>query len=195
MNGMFAWLLKQIGFDVTYLNAQVYTSEGKRGRAFDHLTLHIEIPDGNASWLADVGFGDSFVEPLRVEFDGEQVQGLRIYRLEKVADGIDLGRRDFNGRWERQYFFDLQAHSFPFDYEAACRYHQTSPKSSFTRERIISLALPDERISLDGKNLTITRNGKRIKQPVKNDGENSRVFGSLFWDNGKYTKFQKSLQV
>ncbi|MGD8405390.1 MAG: arylamine N-acetyltransferase [Anaerolineales bacterium] len=171
LNGMFAWLLRQIGFDVNYLNGRVYNHAGKRGREFDHLTLRVNIPGEAFSWLADVGFGDSFFEPLMFDFIGEQVQGSRAYRLENVKDGIDLLRREHNGNWSPQYFFDLQARTFPGDYQASCNYHQTSPKSSFTRERVVSLATPDGRITLDSNNLTLTTNGKRIKRPLNGEQE------------------------
>jgi N-hydroxyarylamine O-acetyltransferase len=171
LNGMFAWLLKQVGFEVAYLNGRVYNHDGKRGREFDHLTLLVRIPTAEQYWLADVGYGDSFFEPLRFEYNGEQVQGSRAYRLEPVTDGYDLWKRDFNWVWNRQYFFDLQPRIFPADFEEACLYHQTSPKSSFTRERVISLSTPDGRITLDSKNLTITASGKRIKRKLKNEME------------------------
>lgn len=171
LNGMFAWLLQRIGFDVTYLNARVYNAAGKRGREFDHLTLRVSVPGEEAGWLVDVGFGDSFFEPLRLDDNGEQIQGSRAYRLDNVKDGIDLLRREHAGKWNRQYFFDLQARTFPDDYKASCRYHQTSPKSSFTRERVISLATPDGRITLDNNNLTVTTNGKRIKRQLNGEEE------------------------
>jgi len=171
LNGMFAWLLKQIGFEVTYLNARVYNAAGKRGREFDHLALCVSIPGDEIDWLTDVGFGDSFFEPLRLDNSGEQIQGARAYRLENVKDGIDLLRREQDGKWSRQYFFDLQTRTFPGDYEASCLYHQTSSKSSFTRERVVSLATPDGRITLDSKNLTLTTNGKRIKRQLNGEEE------------------------
>lgn len=171
LNGMFAWLLRQIGYEVTYLNGRVYNGEGKRGREFDHLTLLVRIPNEEPHWLADVGFGDSFFEPLRFEYNGRQTQGSCTYRLEAVEDGIDLWRQDYDGNWAPQYFFDLEPRSFPSDYEASCHYHQTSPKSSFTRERVISLATPDGRISLDANNLTLTTNGKRVKRQLNGEAE------------------------
>lgn len=172
LNGMFAWLLKKIGFEVTYLNGRVYNRyNGKRGREYDHLALLVRIPMEKQYWLSDVGFGDSFFEPLLFGYNGDQAQGARAFRLEPVANGFDLVRRDFDRGWSRQYFFDLQPRSFPNDYEAACFYHQTSPKSSFTRERVVSLATPDGRISLDSNNLTITINGKRIKRQLKSEAE------------------------
>lgn len=171
LNGIFAWLLEQIGFEVTYLNGRVYNHTGKRGREFDHLTLLIGNPNTETNWLADVGFGDSFFEPLRFGYNDDQVQGSRAYRLENVEDGIDLWRHDHAGGWKRQYFFDLQARNFPADFEASCKYHQTSPKSSFTQEKVVSLATPDGRITLDSKNLTLTTNGKRIKRQLNGDAE------------------------
>lgn len=171
LNGMFAWLLQEIGFEVTYLNGRVYNQEGKRGREFDHLTLSVNIPGEKPNWLVDVGFGDSFFEPLRFGDNGEQVQGSRAYRLENVQDGVNLLRRDYDRNWKRQYFFDLQARTFPDDYEEGCIYHQTSPKSSFTQEKVISLATPDGRITLDSSYLTITRNGKRIKRQLRGEAE------------------------
>ena len=89
LNGQFAWLLKEIGFEVTYLNGRVYNRSGERGRDFDHLTLLVQMPNHSDRWLADVGFGDSFLEPLTFKESEEQTQGLRAYRLESVEGGMD----------------------------------------------------------------------------------------------------------
>jgi len=166
LNGLFAWLLREIGFRVTYLNARVYNREGKRGIDFDHLTLLVEIPGQSTRWLADVGFGDSFLRPLRFKFDEEQADGPRAYRLGNVGDGIDMWQRNEEAIWERQYFFDLIPRAFSADYEAACIYHQTSPNSSFTQKRVISLATPSGRKTLSGLNYILTTNGKREERVV-----------------------------
>jgi N-hydroxyarylamine O-acetyltransferase len=166
LNGLFARFLKQIGFDVTYLNARVFNREGKPGIDFDHLALLVKIPQEPTRWLADVGFGDSFTEPLSFEMGNEQVQGLRSYRLEQTTKGYITWQKNYDGTWERQYFFDLQPHNFPDEYEAACLYHQTSPKSSFTRASIISRATPEGRISLEDGSLIITTNGQREERLV-----------------------------
>ena len=166
LNSLFAWLLKQIGFDVTYLNARVFNREGKPGIDFDHLALLVRIPQDPTLWLADVGFGDSFNEPLSLDVRDEQMQGLRSYRLEQTTEGYITWQKNYDGTWERQYFFDLQPHNFPDEYEAACLYHQTSPKSSFTRASIISRATPEGRISLEDGSLIITTNGQREERLV-----------------------------
>lgn len=171
LNGLFAWLLKQIGFEVTYLNARVYSREGNLGIDFDHLALLVQIPGRSGRWLADVGFGDSFVDPLSLETRGEQAQGLRAYRLERNSDGFIVWQRNYNGSWERQYFFDLQPHRFPEEYEDACLYHQTSSRSSFTRKSIISRATKDGRVSLEDGMLIVTRNGQRMEQQLSSESE------------------------
>ena len=166
LNGLFAWLLKQIGFDVTYLNARVFNREGELGIDFDHLALLVRIPQGTTPWLVDVGFGDSFNEPLSLDVQDEQVQGLRSYRLERTTEGYITWQKNYNGTWERQYFFDLQPHNFPTEFELVCIYHQTSSNSSFTHTSIISRATPHGRISLEDGRLIITTNGHREERLV-----------------------------
>ena len=166
LNGIFARLLSEIGFDVTYLNARVYNHAGELGIDFDHLALLVCIPKQSARWLADAGFGDSFNEPLSFEERGEQVQGLRAYRLEQTPGGYITWQKNYDGSWERHYFFDLQPRNFPADYEAACLYHQTSPESSFTRGSIISRATPDGRVSLEDGRLILTSKGLREERPI-----------------------------
>jgi N-hydroxyarylamine O-acetyltransferase len=169
LNGLFAWLLRKIGFEVTYLNARVYNRQGELGIDFDHLALFVQVPNQAGHWLADVGFGDSFDLPLNFEERGEQVQGLRSYRLEQTTDGYITWQKNYHGSWEREYFFDLQPRKFPGDYEPAYFYHQTSPKSSFTRGGIISRATPEGRISLEDEHLILTKNGQRSVQPINKD--------------------------
>lgn len=166
LNGLFAWLLKEIGFEVTYLNGRVYNRDGKRGRNFDHLTLQVGIPNRPDRWIADVGFGDSFLEPLVFNDAKDQTQGLRAYRLEPFEDGLDMLQRDYAGTWKRQYFFDLQPRKFPGDYEDTCLFHQTSPLSTFTRGSVISISTMDGRITLDDDHLIVTKNGQREERSV-----------------------------
>lgn len=172
LNGMFAWLLEQIGFDVTYLNARVYNEEKDSfGIDFDHLTLLVRVPGEPGRWLVDVGFGDSFTRPLEMDNAEWQEQGLRAYRLEPFQDGYQLLQRGFDGKIDRQYYFDLMAHQFPAEYEAACVYHQTSPQSTFTHRRIISRLTANGRVSLDDKRLIITTNGQREEHPFESEDE------------------------
>jgi N-hydroxyarylamine O-acetyltransferase len=180
LNGLFAQILKQIGFNVTYLNARVYNRAGELGIDFDHLALLVQIPGQAERWLMDVGFGDSFNEPLSFEERGEQPQGLRSYRLEQTPEGCIVWQKNYDGSWERLYFFDLQPRSFPTDYEPACLYHQTSPESSFTRGSIISRATLDGRVSLQDGRLIITKDGQRSERQIAGKDEYQLLLKQYF---------------
>jgi len=169
LNGLFAWLLKQIGFEVTYLNARVFNSTGELGINFDHLALLVQIPNQTNQWLVDVGVGDSFNEPLTLDNREEQVQGLRAYKLEQKDNGFIVWQKNYDRSWKRQYFFDLTPHRFPDEYQAACLYHQTSPETPFTRKNVISRATEDGRVSLEDHQLIVTRNGQQEFFPIENE--------------------------
>ncbi|HUG33672.1 MAG TPA: arylamine N-acetyltransferase, partial [Anaerolineales bacterium] len=171
LNGLFAWLLKQIGFNVTYLNARVFNRAGELGIEFDHLALLVKAPDQLESWLVDVGFGDSFTNPLAFEDRGEREQGLRAYRVEEVPGGYVTWQKNYDGLWDRLYYFDTQPRTFPRDYEAGCVYHQTSPDTSFTRSSIISRVTLEGRVSLEDGWLIVTSNGQRTERPLKDETE------------------------
>jgi N-hydroxyarylamine O-acetyltransferase len=138
LNGLFAWLLKQIGFGVSYLEARDIHDDGSLGPEFDHLALLVTIAGGSTRWLADVGWGETFTVPLDVDARGEQAQGQFAYKLEPVGDRLQLWQRDPDGSWERQYSFTLEPHRFPAEYQATCLYHQTSPDSPFTQRIVAS---------------------------------------------------------
>lgn len=180
LNGMFAWLLKQLGYYVTYLNARVFNRQGELGIDFDHLALLVRVPGESTRWLADVGFGDSFNEALNFEERGNQVQGLRAYRVEQTSADYIIWQKNYDGSWERQYFFDLQPHTFPDDYETGCLYHQTSPRSSFTRSSIISRATPDGRVSLEESRLILTQDGHRSERVLNDKNEYHRLLKQYF---------------
>ena len=172
VNGLFAWLLEEIGYDVTYLNARDYHPDNDTfGIEFDHLTLLVRVPNESTRWLVDVGWGDTFTRPLDLDTTDWQEEGPRAYRLEPFRDGYQLWQRDYQGEIERQYFFDLIPHEFPAEYEPACHYHQTSPESIFTRRRIISRLTEDGRVSLDSGRLILTKNGQRSERPFENEDE------------------------
>jgi N-hydroxyarylamine O-acetyltransferase len=151
-NGLFVWLLRSLGFDVAMLSARVSNAQGEFGPEFDHMTLMVTLEE---RWLCDVGFGDSFREPLHLDERDPQVQGTNAFRIDSDGTELTLMSNINNSEWRPQYRFTLQPHEFA-DYEAMCRYHQTSPDSHFTKGRLCSLATTDGRITLSGMKLITT---------------------------------------
>ncbi len=180
LNGLFAWLLRQLGFTVTLLSAQVAQADGDFSPDFDHLTLQVHDVNG-IDWLADVGFGDSFRRPLQFQSDTEQVDGDGfIYRLHVDArDDSWLVQRQGEGDWETQYRFTLRPHMLA-DFAERCLFQQTSPDSHFTQRRICSLALPDGRITLSDLRLITSVNGVRDKRELDSEDEYRDVLAQQF---------------
>jgi N-hydroxyarylamine O-acetyltransferase len=176
LNGLFSTLLRALGFEVDRLSAGVTRSKGGFGPEFDHLTLAVRLAE---PWLADVGFGDSFREPLLLDARGEQAQGDRTYRLDEDGDHLILWQRQGEGPWERQYRFSLQPHELA-EYEEMCHYHQTSPESHFTLKRICTLATPEGRVTLSGLRLITTRNGVRQERVLESEAEHAATLRQLF---------------
>lgn len=163
-NGLFAGLLRALGFEVAMLSAGVARRDGSFGPDFDHMTLMVTLAE---RWLVDVGFGDSFLEPLLLDSSDEQVQGTRAFRIDTDNSHFILQRRDQGGDWEPQYRFTLQPHTFA-DYEQMCHHHQTSPDSHFTKAPLCSLATPAGRITLTGLRLITTTAQQRSEHPLPN---------------------------
>ena len=167
LNGLFAALLRALGFDVQMLSAGVFNSEGELGPEFDHMTLLVTLDE---RWLVDVGFGDSFIEPLPLDERGESVQRSRAYRIDKVEDDFMLLQKDPDVNWKPQYRFTLQPHIYK-DYAGMCNFHQTSPDSHFTKRRICSRLTADGRITLSGHRLITTRGELREEREFATDAE------------------------
>jgi N-hydroxyarylamine O-acetyltransferase len=176
LNGAFAALLRALGFRVTLLSARVARANGGEGPDFDHLTLRVDL---NEPWLADVGFGESFLEPLRLEAGGEQLDPTGRYRLLQQGERLRMEKSLPDGKWKPQYSFSLQSRRLE-DFAGMCRYHQTSPESSFTQKRICSRATPDGRITLSEMKLIVTRNGEREERILNSEEEWNSILRERF---------------
>lgn len=161
-NGLFAALLRALGFDITMLSAAVANASGEFGPDFDHMALMVQLEQ---RWLVDVGFGDSFLEPLQLDERDRQRQGNRTYQIVPDSNHLILMRRDGAEEWQARYRFTLTPHTFA-DYAEMCRYHQTSPESHFTRGRICSRATEGGRITLSDLRFITTSDsgGQQVRQ-------------------------------
>jgi N-hydroxyarylamine O-acetyltransferase len=175
LNGAFAALLRALGFQVTMLSARVARSDGGDSPEFDHLTLRVDLDE---PWLVDVGFGDSFLEPLRLKANVEQRQIGRNYRVQEV-EGVFRLEVMAADKWKREYSFTLQPRQLS-EFAAMCHYHQTSPESHFAHKPICSLSTPEGRITLSDRTLIETRNGVRQGRVLSDEDEWRAKLRELF---------------
>jgi N-hydroxyarylamine O-acetyltransferase len=175
-NGLFAALLQTIGFKVTMLSAGVARQSGGYSPDFDHMTLRVDLEQ---PWLVEVGFGDSFIQPLRLQKEVEQFDGRKSYRFQE-NDGIwILEEREEEKPSMPQFRFSLQPRELA-DYVPMCKYHQTSPESSFTQKRVCSLLTESGRITLSDWKLITTRDNKREERALNSQSEYDQTLRELF---------------
>ncbi len=167
LNSAFAWLLNKLGYSVTLLSAEVAKKEGGFGIPFDHMILRVDL---DQPWLVNVGFGDSFRYPLPLA-DGVTVEqyGER-FRLRKDESWWILERGVGNNGLVPQYRFTLEPRRLS-EYQVGCRYHQTSPESSFTQGPICTKALPEGRVTLHRDRLVTTCGQVREEKPISDKAE------------------------
>jgi N-hydroxyarylamine O-acetyltransferase len=167
LNGLFAALLRGLGFNVEMLSAGVYGVDGGSSPDFDHMALLVHLND---DWLADVGFGDSFLAP--VPFNGSEGgtnDPAGRFRVARTAGGYCMEQLR-GGEWVPQYGFQLTPRQMG-DFIERCHFQQTSPDSHFMKGRVCSLARIDGRISLSEMRLITTANGERTERVLSREDE------------------------
>ncbi len=167
LNGLFYELLRNLDFRVQMLSARVANPDGSWGQDFDHMTLLVELEE---PWIADVGFGESFMEPLRLNDPSDQIQNGRGFKLEPGENGWLIYKAEQNGQWSNQFLFNLQPHDLN-DFSGMCHYQQTSPESSFTKRVVCSVATKNGRITLTDQMLIVTKKGKRKETKISGEPE------------------------
>jgi N-hydroxyarylamine O-acetyltransferase len=149
LNGAFASLLSELGFEVELLEARVFSPSGLGGR-FGHLCLRGRI--GERVWLADIGFGRGcFDEPILLIPEVEQTDTAGAFVLRPAPDGS----LDLLCDGAEQYRVTPVARLLA-DFEPGCRYHQSSPDSPFTRGTVCTIRTRDGRATLAGTHLVET---------------------------------------
>ncbi len=123
MNALFAWALREIGFDVMFLKSRVGGPLLGTIEDFDHTLMVVQFEE---PWLADVGFGNAILEPLPLR-PGAYEQGGFVYRLEAAGDQWLFLNHERDGA---SYGFRLEPQELA-DFGPRCRWLQTSPESKF----------------------------------------------------------------
>jgi N-hydroxyarylamine O-acetyltransferase len=166
LNGAFAWLLAELGFEVIHLPGRFW-SDGGLGPPNEHLALRVVL-DG-APWLVDVGAGYSFLEPLRLVDGVEQEDPVGRFPLTPAADepgALDVEWQHRDGAWRPHYRFEDRA--VPLEaFAEVCEFQRTSPESPFTHGWICARAIEGGGwATLDGERLIVTRGTDRLVETL-----------------------------
>jgi N-hydroxyarylamine O-acetyltransferase len=155
LNGLFAWLLEQLGFRVTLLGSRVHGTDWV-SRELAHLLLRVDL---DRPYIVDVGFGDGWrMEPVPVS----EVRDGVMEHLDGLSVHLTLRPRRLE------------------EFQAASDDLQTSPESGFVRTRVAHRALPDGRVSLRELKLMEERSGTRSERELADEDEWRSVLRDRF---------------
>jgi N-hydroxyarylamine O-acetyltransferase len=171
LNGLFTTLLRSLGFDVVMLAASVARDRGEYTPDFAHMALMVTLDPVTLGerWLVDVGFGDTFRQPLLLDDPNEQVQEGASYQITTDEEAFILSERKHGREWLPHYRFRLAPYQYA-DFLEMCHFQQYSPESHFRKGRVCSLATANGRITLSElKFITTSFDGRREEQQLENE--------------------------
>ena len=153
MNGLFAWALRELGFQVTLLGAAVNRTQ-LDGAVRGHLALRVDL---GQSYLCDVGFGDGLLAPVPLTV-GRYQQGLD-YELARSGATWYLRNQPYGAA--SGFCFDLTPYQLG-DFAEVCHALQTSPESGFVRVTVCTRFNAEGYAALRGATLrTVTAAGAK----------------------------------
>jgi N-hydroxyarylamine O-acetyltransferase len=174
MNGLMAWALEEVGFNVTRLAGAVVRDKAGDESIGAHLALCIQL---DAPYLVDVGFGDGLIEPIPIEVGSVRQDELE-FRLERV-----------DGSWWRFHnqphggapTFDFQlTEASPEQLARRCEWLQSAPESPFVQNAVCQRYRKGELAALRGRSIKIVRGRDVEKRTIDSIQEYGSVLGDVF---------------
>jgi len=149
LNELYGQLLRELGYEVIDYFARFLRGESGIPMRRHHV-LGVRVPGEETLYIADVGVGNgSPTQPVVLEENTVQEQDDAVWRF--VRDEF-LGwvlQENKKGAWENVFSFTREP-QLPIDFEAVSFYCEQSPDSIFNKKNIVSLRIPDGRVTLDG---------------------------------------------
>jgi N-hydroxyarylamine O-acetyltransferase len=176
-NGLFGWVLEQIGFDVTRVAAAVMRQDRGAASLANHLSLVVTTPESSTRYLVDVGFGGSMLEPIEL-LEGAHTQAP--FRL-----GLE---RDNDGYWRFTEYLGDGNFSYDFLNEPAnesalqekCANLQSDPASNFVLNLVAQLRSQEEHVALRGRVLHVASANGVAKRVLNSANELVTTLASQF---------------
>ena len=163
-------LLRGLGFQVEYLSAKMVKGNIV-GQEYDHMVLLVHLEH---DYLVDVGNGQSCREPLRIDGTNRAASEGYAYRADTHGKDYALYYQQSDAAWTPRFLFTLTPRDRA-EFSEMCYYHQTSPDSVFTQQRLVTIATFEGRVTLTDMQLTITKGAEIQESVVNSEGEYYRI--------------------
>ncbi|MCL1600982.1 MAG: arylamine N-acetyltransferase [Actinomycetia bacterium] len=176
LNGAFSSLLTDLGFDVRHRGATVLLQPGSG--YVSHLALEVTL---DVPYLVDVGFGDTFIKPLRLDLREPQDGGSGVFLITADGDFSTLFLVEEHGSHTPQYRLEPSQWHLE-DFDSASERLQTDPSGSWTEKRFATRLLKSgpDRVTLLQERIKFRIDGEWTERLVAAEdweAELSRWFG------------------
>jgi N-hydroxyarylamine O-acetyltransferase len=172
MNGLLAWALCEIGFEVQLLACAV----GQTNASANHLALKVNL---ERPYLADAGFGNGLLEPIPLS-PGVYTQQSRVFQLEQHEKNWRFQMPSLNlGAVGNGFDFTLEPQNLE-KFQNRCTYLQTSPESGFVRVVVCHRMTETGVQSLRGAVLQTVTHGIETSRTLENHDDYDTVLHEVF---------------
>lgn len=170
LNGLFARMLADLGFDVARYAGRVLGDDGDARPPANHLVPRVRL---DREYVVDVGTG--VPKPRRpIPVDGSAVTDARGVDWRVVpsgrpdADRLLQYRLPAGDRWKDRYVYTERPRDLSY-FAATCEFLQSAPESPFTDDPTLAIATDDGYAKLSGQRLTWLADGEKRERTVDED--------------------------
>lgn len=167
LNGLFGWLLAELGYSVDRLAGMVIGDDGDVQPPANH---HTNLVSLDRPYVVDVGLGIPTVR-RPIPLDGTPVEDgtgteWRIVESERPdTHHLTQFRETDDNEWTDRYYFSLEPRELSY-FEASCDFLQSAPESPFTGDPVVTMATTDGHLKLTASTLTHRVNGESTRTEV-----------------------------
>lgn len=179
LNGAFKYLLDAAGFDSFFISCNVFVPTlGIYGADFGHIALITNI--GGEQYLLDVGFGDGFIEPLKLVYNTPQRQYGTYYRFRSLPAGEVLLEKSADDKEYQQMFKFTRVLRTLSEFSPLCEFHQFAPQAPFNKQALCTRPTLTGRITLSNKSLSIKKGKEKQDMQVATPADFDALLEQLF---------------
>ncbi len=177
LNFLFFNLLKKIGFNCKLVSSRIYDDHEKLGPEFDHLSIIVTLED---NYLVDVGYGDLFIEPIKLVDSFVKKDWFKFYKIIEMDKSTWLLSESKDGNiFKERYQIDETPRTIEAFFDQ-CKFKQYSENSYFVQNKICTIPTKDGRITLRNNQLIERVGASRVEHEIVSDIEFYKLLEERF---------------
>lgn len=177
LNYLFLSLLTNLGFDAKMISARIFENDDF-GPEFDHMAIIVSLE--NEEWLADVGFGDLFIKPLKINQEIEQMDGGNTFKISLFNKKSYLLSKSENGlEFEKKYVFETDEKRLE-QFLPQCELKQQSPDSYFVQNKVCTIAQKSGRKTIFNSKYIEKQYGNKTELLIENNEQEKNILEKEF---------------